>query len=371
MGRKRKIITVALCLGICYIPMQAAGYYKTKNVQYGGTNFYYNGIYQSAGSQMIVIDGTTYMPIKSLCNAIGFSVDWDQSTQTISVSGNATQSNVSAEAELQAKNYEIASLKKELEKYKQDNIVILGSSSSNSSYNATSGTDILGTEITATRKELENTYSDYFEDIDLDFSLRVSSGKLKLTISYDTNSENKAFNKLSTKSVKAFIEEVCGTIRERHEDIVIEGGMDYDGSSKSQYNFYYSKRNNLTYSNSSSYADMTRSEVIDIVENTSSVEIDDYNGSIRIKDVDAIVSDNKESVTFKIYLEITDEIKTVWNKHTGTDNDKVLKGDLKTIARKISSETDYDILGEIYDDSSGTLIGTYDYDENEIHLYSM
>lgn len=371
MSRKRNIITVALCLGICYIPMQAAGYYKTKNVQYGGANFYYNGVYQSAGSQMIVIDGTTYMPIKSLCNAVGFSVNWDQSTQTVSVSGNTAQSNVSAQAELQAKDYEIASLKKELQKYKEDNIVISGNSSSNSSYDATSGTDILGTEITATRKELENTYSDYFDDIDLDFSLRVSSGKLKLTISYDTSSENKTFNKLSTKSVKTFIEEVCETIRDRHEDIVIEGGIEYDGSSKSQYNFSYSKRNSLTYSNSSSYADITKSEVIDIVEDTSSVEIDGYNNSISIKEVDATVSDSKESVTFKIYLSITDEIKTVWNKHTGTDNDTVLKGDLKAIAREVSSETDYDIIGEVYNYSSGARIATYDYNENEIYLYSM
>lgn len=247
MSQRRNILAIAACIGICYIPMQAAGYYKTKNIQYGGANFYYNGIYQSAGSQMIVIDGTTYMPVKTLCNAVGLSVDWDQATQTVSVSGNTAQSNVSMQAELQAKNYEITSLKKELKKYKEDNSVISSSGNSNNTYSITSGKDILGTEMTATRKVLENIYSDYFDNIDFDFLLRLSAGKLNLTISYDTSSENKAFNRLSTKEVKAFIEEICETIRDRHKDIVIQGTIEYDGSGKTQYNFSYSKRDSMSY----------------------------------------------------------------------------------------------------------------------------
>lgn len=371
MSKKRTILTIALCLGMCYIPMQAAGYYRTKNVQYGGANFYYNGVYQSAGAQMIFIDGTTYMPVKALGNAIGLSVSWDQATQTVNVSGNTTQSNLSMQAELQAKDYEIASLKKELQKYKEDNVVSSTTSSSSSRYSATSGTDILGTELTATRKELENTYSDYFKDIDFDFSLRLSSGKLKVTISYDTSSENKAFNKLSTREVKEFIEEVCETIRDYHEDIVIQGTIEYDGSSKAQYHFSYSKKDDISYSGSSSYDDITRSEVIDIVEDTTSIKIEGYSSSISIKDVDAYVSDSSERVTYKIYLELTDEAKTIWNRHTGTDNDTVLRGYLKDIAKDISNETDYDILGEVYIYPNSNRIATYDYDENEVYLYNI
>lgn len=371
MSMRRNILAIALCIGICSIPMQAAGYYKTKNVQYGGTNFYYNGMYQSAGSQMITIDGTTYMPIKALCNALGLSINWNQSTQTVSVSGNATQSNVSMQAELQAKDYEIASLKKELQKYKENNIVISSGSNSNSYYNTTSGADILGTEITETRKVLENTYSEYFDDIDLDFSLRLSSSKLKLTVSYDTSSENRAFNKLSTKKVEVFIKEVCETIREYHEDIVIQGSIEYDGSRKTQYDFSYSKRNSISYSTSSSYDDLTKSEVIDIVKKTSSVKVDGYNSSVGIKEVDATVSDSKAYITFKIYLDLTDEVKAIWNHQTGTNNDTVLRSYLKDIAKDISKETDYDIWGEVYTYSNNSLIATYDYGENEIDLYSI
>jgi len=321
---------------------------------------------------MIFIDGITYMPVKTLCNVVGLSVSWDQTSQTVNVSGNTAQSNISMQAELQAKNYEIASLKKELQKYKEDNVVVSSSTNSSSNrYNTTSGTDILGTEITATRKELENTYSDYFDDIDFDFSLRLSSGKLKLTISYDTSSENKAFNKLSTREVKEFIEEVCETIRDYHEDIVIQGNIEYDGSSKTQYNFSYSKRDNMSYSNDSSYDDITKSEVIDIVEDTSTVKIDGYSSSISIEDVEATVSDSGEHVTFKIYLDITDEVKAIWNRQTGTNKDTVLRGYLKDIAEDISSETDYDIWGEVYTYSSKARIANYDYDKNEIYLYSI
>lgn len=370
MSRRRNVLAIALCIGLCSLPMQAAGYYKTKNVQYGGANFYYNGMYQSVGSQMIIIDGTTYMPVKALGNALGLSVDWNQSTQTVSVSGNTSQSNVSMQAELQAKDYEIASLKKELQKYKEDPYIISSGSNSSNHYSATSGTDILGAEITATRKVLENTYSDYFDEIDFDFSLRLSSGKLKLTISYDTSSENRAFNKLSTKEVKTFIEEICETIRDYHEDIVIQGSIQYDGSRKAPYDFSYSKRNRMSYSTASSYDDITKSEVIDMIEEIDSVKINGYDSRISIKDVDATVNDNKERVTFKIYLNLLDEAKEIWNQQTECYHTE-LRNSLKTIAKDISRETDYDIFGEIYSYRDGSLIATYDYSKQEIDLFTV
>lgn len=368
MGRRKKILITTLCVLLCSIPMQAAGYYKSKQVQYGGANFYYNGVYQGLSSQMVTIDGAAYMPANSLFQLLGLTSNWDTRTQTLRVSGNVLNSNMSMQAELQAKNDEIASLKKELEKYRLEQGIITSTSGNNIS--ATTGANILPSDLVATRKALESEYSLYFDDIEFDFSLSLSSGKIKVIISYDSSSENKAFNNLSSKKVKEFLEEVCETIRDYHEDIVIEGRVQYRNSIKTPYSFSYSKRDVISFSNSSSYENITRSEIIDIVEDTTSVRINGYSGRIEVTKVDASVDDSRERVTYKLYLSLTDEMKAAWSKNTGTDNDKELRSYLRDIAREISDETNYEILGQVYT-KDGSLIAKYDYEDNEIIVYSV
>lgn len=376
MAKKKALILAALCV-VVSLPMQAAGKIQTKKVQYVSPAFYYNGVQKSLSMQPVMIDGTTYLPIRALCDATGLAVQYNGTT--LSVSGGAS-STYSMQAELQAKDYEIASLKKELQdlKNKMGVVSTTTSSSSGGTYDQTSGSDILGTELSATRKDLENLYADYFKGIDFDFSVTVSSGKVKVNITYDNSDENKTFNKLSSREVKDFVREVCETVRAHHDNVVITGTIKYSGSTK--YSFTYSKRDDLSCStgsssySSSSYDDITSSQVERIVRDEGTVDIDGYGSRINIEKVSASVSDSREKVTYRIYLKISDDTDRLeaWNKYVGNDNkNEDLLSDMRSIARDIEDETDYDIFGEVYDYTTSKLIADYDFYEDRLRTYDL
>lgn len=372
---KRRFVAILACLALC-IPMQAASYIQTKKVQYTTPYIYHNGVSKSVGSSAIIIDGTTYVPVRGIANALGYDLNW--SNGYLSLNSNTYNSSFSSQVELQAKNAEIASLKKELQNLRnQLGIVTDTKGQTTSTYTQTSGNDILSSEIRDTEKDLENQYSAYFDDIEFDFDMTLYSNKLRLNITYDTSSENKAYNNLSTSKIRSFLEDVCDTVRDHHDDIIIDGRVKYDNSVKDY--FTYSKQDRLSLSSSGYYdydyddEDDLEDFVKDILEDNSNVYIDDYSNSISIQKESVSVSDSKERVTFNIYLDISGSSsrKEEWNDNTGTDKNSALRDDLRSICKKIERETDYDIIGYIYDYSSSKEIGVYEYDDDELRTYSI
>lgn len=377
MKKGKNLLTIALCVAISSIPMQAAGYYRTKNVQYGGVNVCYNGVYQGVGSQAVVIDGTTYLPVKSFGNMLGLSTDWVAESQTVNVTGGvAGNSQLSYQAELQAKNYEIETLKKELATLKNEGVVssTTSSSSSSNNYVSTSGTNITSSEVSETRRALNDQYSTYFYDIDFNFSLSLSSSRLVLGININDSSDYRKFNQLSRSEVKSFVEDVCDYIRERHDDIVISGSINYNNTSHKLYTFTYSKSDNLTWSYRDSYYDYYDDyyyidDLRDIVDDTTSVMISGYSNRIYVRNTGVSTSSNW--VTFTLYLDIPDDAKAAWNANTGVNGDSVLRNYLYDISRELQYETGAYIQCTLINSKTGSQIGSYNYSDNTINLSSI
>lgn len=368
MRGRTGVIPMLLCTLLCSMPAQAATY--NKSVQYCTPIFYYNGVQKYLDNAVIMIDGRTYVQARSFANALGMNVSWDSGSNILTVDGTST-SNLSSQMALQAKDYEIASLKKELEELKGSTSTTTTSSGNTTrdKYDQTDGTDILGTELTATEKALEKEYEDYFDDIDFDFSVSLSSSRLRIKITYDSSSENREFGKLSNKEIKEFVEEVCETARDRHDDIAIEGTIKYTGNNSTKYYFDYSKKDKLTCSTDNDYdsEDVTESDVLRTLSGLTSITIDDYSGSVTINNKTADVNESKERIKLNVYLDLTDDMKTALNSNTGYDKDSDLKGYLKDFAKRIYRETDYEDI-QVYVYSGTSQIGYYYYDDDELYI---
>ena len=366
MKKGKNLVAMVLCLAMCYVPMQAAGYYESKRVQYSGVNVYYNGNYQNSSSQAIVIDGVTYLPVKSLENMLGYNVEWNSATKTININGSNYSGATSNQAEIMAKNAEIAALRKELQSLKTEG-VIANTSTSSSSTTTTSGNDITSSEISDTRRELYNRFRDYFSGVDFDFELSLNSSRIKVTVEIDNSSDLREFNRLSRSRVKGFLEEVCDFIRQRHDDILISGVVEYTRNWEDLYSFSYSRNDSFSFSEESGYDGYyNETDLINLVSRTSSVGIDGYDYNISFSQTPRVsVSENREEVYFSIYINITDDMKTAWNNHIGTNNNSKLRSSMRSIANELSRETGYEIYGEIYNQATSEKIGTYDdrYDE--------
>lgn len=371
MKKGKNLVAMVLCLAMCYVPMQAAGYYESKRVQYSGVNVYYNGNYQGIGSQAVVIDGVTYLPVKALENMLGYNVEWNSATKTININGSNYNGATSNQAEIMAKNAEIAALRKELQSLKTEG-VIANTSTSSSSTTTTSGNDITSSEISDTRRELYNRFRDYFSGVDFDFELSLNSSRIKVTVEIDNSSDLREFSRLSRSRVKGFLEEVCDFIRQRHDDILISGIVEYTRNRDDLYSFSYSRNDNFSFSEESGndrYYNET--DLMNTFNRTGSVRIDDYGYNVNIQNRNLSVSDNQETVHFSIYINIPEDMKTAWNNNTGTNYNSELRSSMRSIANELSRETDYEIYGEIYNQATSEKIGTYDYRYDEIWLRSV
>lgn len=374
MKKGKNLVALMLCLAMCSVPMQAASDSRKKDVQYGGVNVYYNGTYQNEGSQAIVIDGVTYLPVKSLEGMLGYSVQWDSDTKTININGSTYTAATSAQAEIQAKNAEIEALRKELQTLKNEGVV----ASSSSGYTTTSGKEITNSELSDTRRELDSRFSDYFNNVDLDFALSLSSNRLRVTIEIDDSSDYREFTRLSRSNVKSFLEDVCYFIRQRHDDIQITGVVEYTRNRNDLYSFNYSKNDNFSYSEGDDYYyddyyNYYETDLLRIINQNTSLGIDDYSNSISFRDgsTKVDISDNREEIYFYIYIDVTDDIKTAWNKNTGANNNSKLRNYMEEIAHRLYRETGYKIYGEIRNYANSTRIGDYDYQYDELYTQSI
>lgn len=384
MKNGKKWLALSMSAALLATPIYGAGYSKNQIVQYGGTNLVYNDEDKTDAVQPIVIEGTTYLPIRAMSNLLGLNIGWSQASKTVTIDGVLSTSS-SLQAELQAKNYEITMLRRELETLRgqtvtpPSNNTSSSNNSSSSSYDTTYGTDILGTEITATRRALEDEFSDYFDDIEFDFSLSLSGSRLKLLISIDGTSENREFRRLSSSKVKAFVEDVCEEIRDRHEDIAISGEIENDDTGKTLYTFSYSKGDNLSFSSSSSSDSSSSSssysrdeegikaELERIVTRAGKVYINDYDSSIGI-DRFYVREMSDSTIYASLYLDLSssESAKDAWNRNTGYNNNDELRRQLSNFSDDLKEN--YNIKYTIYDYRSGTTLGTYDYDDNRIDL---
>lgn len=374
MKLRKSILGIMICTLIGQLPVQAATY--TKKVKYYKPTFYYNGVQKDLNSSVVVIDGVTYVPIRNLSNTLGLDLSWDGSN-TLFVNG-SNGGDLSSQMALQAKEYEIASLKKEIERLEGNGTTKSTNkndkTSTKESYSQTQGTDILGTELTATARALEDAYEEYFDDIKFDFTVRLSSKKLRVNITYDTSSENKEFNKLSSRELKEFVEEVCEEVRERHDDIAIEGTIKNEDNNSTKYYFDYSKRDKLSCGKNSDYDrdddwddDVTAVGIETLLSGLTTITIDDYSGTITITDKKADVNESRERISLKVYVDLNDEMKVALNSNQGTNNDSHLKYYMNDFARRIYRDTDYDDI-MIYLYSGSNEVASYDYEADKLYI---
>lgn len=368
MMKKYKSICLACTLGaaLCATSLNAADMTKTLKALYRNIRVTYNGTQKTLSAEPFVVDGVTYVPLRSVSEIMGASVDWNGSTNMITIQNSAGDTS-SLQQQLTSANYQLATVqrelqqtKAELETYKKSN------SSNNSSSNVTTGTDVTSSELSATENYLYSNYSNELDDdIDLDFDLTKKSSKLQLVVSYTTSNENKTFDELREKTITNFLQDVCDDISARHSNINIEGVINYTKSDTDKLSFSYAYKNNrLTVD----YG-LDEDEVVDIVEETySKLTLPSY-GTTSIKNVEATIKDSSETITFTIYIDMkASEIDVdTWNENSSTGTYS-LRNEFKEIRNAIESETSYDVIGELYTSDGKVLLAEYDGKDNTLDL---
>lgn len=84
--KKQRIILIALMLIMIISPIaSASGTYVNGRYWQGPLNFVKNQTPVNIGAYPIIINGTTYVPVRSLSQVLGMNVQWNDSTRTITI----------------------------------------------------------------------------------------------------------------------------------------------------------------------------------------------------------------------------------------------------------------------------------------------
>ena len=372
MSKKYKRICLAFGLGtaLCASVVNAANYTKSINATYRNIGVTYNGTSKTLSAEPFLVDGSTYVPLRAVSEIMGAEVNWNGSTNTVTITNTASD-NTSLQQQLASANYQVTTLqreletvKKELETYKNSN-----SSSSNSSTSVTTGTDITSSELTATENYLISNFSNELnDDIDFDFDLSKKGSRLQLTISYSDRSEDNTFNGIRESKVKDFIEDVCEAVADRHSNIEIQGVINYTRSDIDKASFTYSKSGRLSVD-----FGLDESDAKDIIWNTCSKLNLQAFSNVAIQSVDVNINDSNSTITFKLYINdgAHKDFDETWNANIDA-NQSLVRGQLRDIRDALQDESDYEVNGEIYKYStSGKLLGSYDGKNNSLALYKI
>ena len=83
----KKIFALVLTFIMIFsISVSAASGLVPANLQYNNIKINLNGSNVATSAEPFIIDGTTYLPVRALAEALGLAVEWDATTNTVKLS---------------------------------------------------------------------------------------------------------------------------------------------------------------------------------------------------------------------------------------------------------------------------------------------
>lgn len=331
---KFKIAAIVLAGVVMSISVFSVGYASqgTRMIQawFGVNNVNYNSQDLTSDLDPMVIDGTTYVPLRKFANYLNKDIQWNPTTKTILVSDRVDATVSDLKNQIIVKDAQIASLQSDINKLKDKE----------------SNIDTLSDM----EDKLNDDYGDY-NSVSFDFTLSGDTDDITLKIEADDSDWNDEFSTSSKKL--SFLQKVCDDILDEFDDADIEGYVRDDSSSTKLYSFYTTSSGTVKSGTSSS----SDTDISDL-EDTINDKLDDgYFGDFN--DVSMSVDlDEDDGITYLVKINL--------NTYDSEYDTYLDNGDIEDmmydIYHYIENHTDYsdgEIYGYVYDTHAGDKVAKY------------
>lgn len=272
--------------------------------------------------QPLLVNGTTYLPIRAFGDLFAKNVDFDNSLKQISISDKP--------------NNEIESLKAQIRE-KDNQILLLQAQLAAKSGNRS---------LSVVEDELNDEYEDY-EGLDVDITL--SGTKSKITVKVDVGSKSK-WNKLSSSKQTKLLQNIVDDLNDEYDDPSISGTVKAGSSTISSFTVNSSGKVKLS---SSDFSDIEE----DLFDDYKDLGYDYFNNDTIVLDYISLEGD-EDDLELVIALDL-EEFYDEKYKWSGLSRGKITK-----LAQDICNDI-WDI-DEFEDaDIEGIIIDTYENEELE------
>lgn len=193
-----------------------------------------NNNVQLSGLAPIIIDGTTYLPVRSLSKALDKIVNYDGPTKSIYITDTFNPNELkneifNLEKFVKAKDASISELEKSV-KEKNSKITELENSVRTKDAKIAELEELLKTKAKSTvslkdlQKQLDKDYGDW-SDLEFDITLKGDEDEIDVEIEIDLGkgSYYREWNQLSATKIERFINSIADDIWDEYEDAEITG----------------------------------------------------------------------------------------------------------------------------------------------------
>ena len=339
----------------------------TQNVQatYRNIQVNYNGVNQSMAVEPFLVNGSVYVPLRAVGDIFGASASWQPASNTVVLTGG---SSASSQEEITQLKYQIAALTQELStanaelaQYKANN----STNNSNNSNTNTSGSNITKEQLKQTEDYLNSNFSDYFNNITMNYTLSNTSNQINVEISYETRAENTTFDKLSQSKIEAFMKKIGDNIAATHSDIAISGTIEYTKDSQEKASFTRNKNGKYSYNHA-----FDEDTIKDAIEDVSGSTFYFNNINCRplsIDNTEINIREAKSAVNVKLYLSTSTSFRDIWGKKVDSTNNTTTEAISESDRKRAVTSQLTDLQDAIMDVTNGyeVSISVY-YDSNQI-----
>ncbi len=326
------ILAVLLVIG-CMVPAGfASGTKKMLEAWYMNVKIISNGqqVYAEAGKEPVIVDGTTYVPVRMMANIFNKNIDWDPVNYIITVTDRPGQDVGYLNMQLIMKDNEIKYLEARIKELEDKG----------SSYDIDDLEDDL------------NDYYDEYKNVDFDITLSESKSKITVIIEFSLKKDRTAWNKLTTKNIQSYLQDICDDILDEYPKASISG--------------YFKDSSKTTSSKMYSFTTTSKGKVsLDIDDDDDDdVDLRDLEDDLNdmfydyFKDfkVEIELKGDEDDITFNVYMDY-DRYEDEW--------DDLKNRDIEYFMEDIYFEIEYefedaDIIGYIYDWDGNTRLARLD-----------
>lgn len=365
--RSKKIMAVLMASTVVTGAFAVSAASLTKNVQlrYNNIGVKVDGQYKQPNMEPFFIGDSVYVSLRDAGELIGSSVNWNGSTQTVEINTSSIPA-PGVEAELAAKNHELALAKSEMQKMQakieqyEKKLGIKGDKEEDK--NASTSEDL---DLRATLKLLEKRYDDKY-DVEWDFRLTGNDSKLTFEMRYDSKEDGKAFKSISKTSLEKLAKDIMKDIQSECGKIKVVGKI-YDAKEKvTRAEFGISTKGvfDFEYKRSGDYDEKELKDFAKILKDKYSEKFPSLHlggvfdgSSIRVRNV--IITEDNGDLEFEIYTDYADMsiAKRAWNNMDSTAK-KQLDEYMEDIQDEIEEEFDAKVTGYLFNESK-EIIATY------------
>lgn len=295
---------------------QQLGYKTTLDVWSGAVKINYDSQDMTNQLNPIVINGSTYLPLRSAATLFGKSITWNDATKTAVVKDNPNSTIGSLQNQITLKDAEIDRLEEELEDLRN-------------------GGDMDGLE-----DDLNDDYEEY-EDVDFEISLSGDEDDIEVTIETDEDD----WDDLSSDDQEDFLQDIVDDILDEFEDADIEGEIE-DGSDTID-EFSVDSHDDVEMESGGDRDDL-EDELNDDLEDDEFGELEDIDND----DLDIELYGDEEDIDFYINIDL-DDYDDEWEDLVDDDDgEDDIKDFLEEVYEAIQDDNDFedaDIDGYFYD----------------------